>query len=141
VKIGQSVEIDPSEAAVKFDILPDEKREEYERELERKLEAPGSAAHKKVMRAELANLHWMKQFNAHDDDESRRIALTHIENNIKYIIKKKRKHRIYRVLKTAGAVAAAAVVIPVVLTVAVAAVLSAPVVLTGGASWNNRKQR
>jgi uncharacterized membrane protein YjjP (DUF1212 family) len=125
------VNIVPSEAVVKYDILPDEKLDEYKRELRNKLTDPASK-HKDVTRAELANLELMKQFNAlaEDDHEGRMTLVAQIDATVKEIIKKRRKYRIYRRVKTAGLVAAAVVVIPVVLTVAVAAMLSAPVVLT-----------
>jgi hypothetical protein len=132
VKISPfGVNIVPSEAVVTYDILSGEKLEEYERDLREKL-ADRASKHKDVTRDELANLELMKQFNAlaEDDHERRMTLVAQIDATVKEIIQKKRKHRIHRRVKTAGLVAAAVVVIPVVLTVAVAAMLSAPVVLT-----------
>jgi hypothetical protein len=132
VKISPfAVNIDPSESAVQYDILPDDKLEEYGRDLRRKVADPASS-HKDVTRAELANVKLMQQFNAlaEDDHEGRMALVARIDATVKDIIKKKRKHRIYRRVKTAGLVAAAVVVIPVVATAAVVALLAAPVVLT-----------
>jgi hypothetical protein len=111
--------------------LSSEKLEEYEGELREKL-ADRASKHKDVTRAELANLELMKQFNAlaEGDHERRMTLVAQIDATVKDIIRKKRKHRIFRVVKTAGLVVAAAVLIPVVLTAAVAAMLSASVVLT-----------
>jgi hypothetical protein len=144
VPIGQAVRISSSEATVKFAILSDEEQEEYELELIRKLKDPGSSAYKDVMRAELVNMYWIKMFHAIDkmDDESRRIILAQIEKNVKDILNKKRKYQAESVVKTAGVVAAAAVVIPaVVLTGVIAAMLGSPEVFSGAASWSGRRKR